>query len=163
MFCAVLEHMSFQELAQALRAAWDVLSPGGLLLVADAANRLSAYDEHTSLLPFFTALPMEVMQPYAAYSPREAFTQAIGDAPAEERELLLTRWGRGVSHHDFELALGRDIHRHIALDGYESAPCDYAPVRIDNALLRAAFDIHQAQAHRAFTRANLNFVIRKPV
>ncbi|WP_057633615.1 class I SAM-dependent methyltransferase [Stenotrophomonas humi] len=162
-FCAVLEHMTYQELTQALRTAWDVLSPGGLLLVADTPNRLSSFDEHTSLLPFFTALPMEVMQSYAAHSPRSGFAEAIAVAPDNERELLLTRWGRGVSYHDFELVLGRDIHQHVVLDGYESAICDYAPLRIDDGLLRAVFDIHRVEAHRAFTRANLNFVLRKPI
>lgn len=159
--CAVLEHMSFDELTTALGTAWNVLKPGGLLVVSDTPNRLAGMDHHTSLLPFFSALPMDVMLAYAARSPREAFRDAIHETPSDRRAEVMTRWGRGISYHDFELAIAPDIHDRIVLDGYEPIITQCCPLRVEDALLRLAFDHFGVRANRAFTRTNLYFAARK--
>lgn len=159
--CAVLEHMHFHELQTALKTAWDVLSPGGLLVVADTPNRFAAFDEHTSLLPFFSALPKEIQKRYAAYSPRKDFVESMKILSGVDADEALTRWGSGISYHDVELALGHSCHDHVVLDGYEPIILSEYPDHIDDILLRVAFHHHKVPAHRAFTRHNLHFALRK--
>ncbi|BBU29412.1 hypothetical protein BTHE68_31460 [Burkholderia sp. THE68] len=160
--CAVLEHMTYAERIEALRASWKALAPGGLLVVADTPNRFNVLEDHTSLMHFYSALPLEIQRDYAQFSPRADFRDSIAKtAPADLSERL-ARWGFGVSYHDFELAIGQDCHDHIVLDGYEEAILARFYDRTDDALLRLAFERYKVPAHRAFTRHNLHFVMRKP-
>lgn len=156
--CAVLEHMTLEELIDALQAAWSVLKPGGLLVVCDTPNRLTTMDAHTSFLPFFSHLPPEVRLRYAVNSPRRDFVEAMASKSHEQ----LTRWGSGISYHDIELALGSGIHQCVALDGFEPVLQDVVSAPFDDSLIQAAFVHHKVPAHRAFTRSCLNFALRKP-
>lgn len=111
-FFASLEHMTVPERLLALRGAWDGLAPGAHLAVTDTPNRLWWYDEHTSWAPFFQWLPDELAVRYASRSPRAGFREQFDPGPAPDRAaakddaiLRLARWGRGVSYHDFEVAL----------------------------------------------------------
>lgn len=160
--CAVLEHMTESERSDSLRTAWDMLNPGGFLLIADTPNRFAVYDDHTSLLPYYSALPASIQAQYAAHSPRADFRNSIATTSAPDMAVTLARWGAGISYHDFELALGPDIHKHIVLDGYEPALVAMYPERMDDALMRIAFKHYSVPAHRAFTRNLLHFVVRKP-
>lgn len=161
-FCAVLEHMTETERSDALRTSWAMLNPGGLLVVADTPNRFAVYDDHTSLLPYYSALPASIQAQYAVHSARADFRNSIAATRQEDMAVTLARWGSGISYHDFELALGKDIHEHIVLDGYEPALLSMYPDKIDDALMRIAFDHYEIPAHRAFTRNLLHFVLRKP-
>jgi SAM-dependent methyltransferase len=161
--CAVLEHMTLTEVIEALRSAWDCLEPGGLLLVADTPNRFSPVDGHTSLLPLFSTLPRELKRHYAAFSPRQGFREAIAALAPEDVEMALTRWGSGISYHEFEVALGPDIHDHVVLDGYEAHIRAISGLTLGDATTRLLFDRFGVKAHRAFTRTNLYFVLRKPL
>ncbi|HEY0660219.1 MAG TPA: class I SAM-dependent methyltransferase [Lysobacter sp.] len=160
--CAVLEHMSYEELITALRTAWNTLAPGGLLVVADTPNRFAIVDHHTSLLPYYSALPYEIMVDYARrFSPRAEFAAALeSDSPDGPRHTVV-RWGRGISYHEFELAIGPEVHDRVILDGYEPLICAATPPTLGDALLRLAFHYHGIAAHRAFTRSNLYFVLQK--
>jgi protein-L-isoaspartate O-methyltransferase len=55
---AVLEHCSFKECIDLLRASWLGLKPGGWMCVIDTPNRFCPIDHHTSFLPFFSTLPI---------------------------------------------------------------------------------------------------------
>ncbi|WP_162067361.1 class I SAM-dependent methyltransferase [Burkholderia sp. THE68] len=160
--CAVLEHMTYAERIEALRASWQALAPGGLLVVADTPNRFNVLEDHTSQMHFYSALPLEIQRDYAQFSPRADFRNSISAAAPADVAETLARWGFGVSYHDFELAIGRDCHEHIVLDGYEQVILTRFPDRTDDALLRLAFERYNVPAHRAFTRHNLHFVMRKP-
>jgi S-adenosylmethionine-dependent methyltransferase len=59
-FFASLEHMTLQERWKALPAAWDLLGPGGRLVIIETPNRLWWHDSHSSDLPFYNWLPDEV-------------------------------------------------------------------------------------------------------
>lgn len=107
-YFASLEHMTYRERLASLRSAWSLLSPGKYLAVCDTPNRLWYYDEHTSLQNFFHWLPDEIAVDYAARTPREKFNVdflSYSDDPTTR----LQRWGRGVSYHDFEIALDVDV------------------------------------------------------
>ena len=104
-FYAVIEHMTLDERLTALRAAWDLLKPGQFLIVVEAPNRLWHTDGHTSYEPFFSWLSDDVAFRYSQYTRREIFNRAFHEH-SEEADILFCRWGRGVSYHDFVLALG---------------------------------------------------------
>lgn len=104
-FFASLEHMTFAERKAAMRRAWELLDPGDLWCVVETPNRLWFRDVHTSFLPFFHWLPDDVAFEYSRMSPRENFRERYRELD-EDSLLHFLRRGRGVSHHDFELAIG---------------------------------------------------------
>lgn len=160
--CAVLEHMTLGERREALQTAWKLLTPGGLMVVTDTPNRFAIFDDHTSLLPYYSALPPDIQREYIRFSPRKDLVTSIERTPESDIAETITRWGSGISYHDFELAIGKEIHNYIVLDGYEASLLSHYPDRMDDALLRMAFKHHEVPAHQAFTRHNLHFVLRKP-
>lgn len=76
--------------------------------------------------------------------------------------MLLTRWGAGISFHELEIALGPDIHSWVVLDGYEPQIQAISSLTLGDSITRLIFDQFDVSAHRAFTRTNLYFVLRKP-
>lgn len=105
LFYASLEHMTHLERIDAMRSTWDMLRPGALWCVADTPNRLWAFDQHTSRLPFFLWLPNDLAFAYSSRSPRVGFRELYRESD-EAAELHFLRRGRGVSYHEFDLALG---------------------------------------------------------
>lgn len=162
---AVLEHTTFEECIDILSNAWAVLSPGGWLCVADTPNRLCPFDHHTAILPFFHMLPPEVRLAYAPQSPRTEFASAFAPGPQRERgELLgnLTRWGCGISYHEFELAVGKDVHKHIVAHGYEDEIVNLIGVLPEDTLCELLLSMFAKHVHRAFSRRAFHFILRKP-
>ncbi|AEI65684.1 class I SAM-dependent methyltransferase [Corallococcus macrosporus] len=157
---AVLEHQTPAERLDTLRTGWELLRPGGLMVVVDTPNRLVYFDAHTSLMPFFHLLPPELGWPYASRSPRENFRDTMAQVSAESAPMMLTRWGLGVSHHEFEVALG-DIEPFLVGTGFEPEILDMFPVTLDEEVLRLYVEKSGARVPAAFTRNTLNFVLRK--
>lgn len=120
-FYASLEHMTIAERLRSLEHAWRLLPRGGICWVIETPNRLWFWDSHTSLLPFFHWLPDEVATRYARFSPRNSFASQFVTAP-DNPELLLARRGRGVSFHEFELAIApaQRLHVHGSLASFRS-------------------------------------------
>ncbi|AKQ67900.1 hypothetical protein A176_004812 [Myxococcus hansupus] len=160
MLYAVLEHQTPAERLETLRTGWKLLRPGGLLVVVDTPNRLTYFDAHTSLMPFFHFLPPELGWPYASRSPREDFRNAMGKVSAEKAPMLLTRWGIGASHHELELALG-ELDPLLVGTGFEPEILEMFPVTLDEELLHIYVERSGAPVPLAFTRNTLNFVLRK--
>lgn len=102
-FFASLEHMTFNERIVSLSKAWDSLNKNGLIIVIETPNRLFHFDDHTSLLPFYNWLPHETAVEYCKYSKRQAFKKHI--EKNDDKIGALIRFGRGISYHDFELAI----------------------------------------------------------
>ena len=103
-FYAALEHMTIKERISAMKATWQILSPGSLWCVIETPNRLWYYDSHTSLLPFYMWLPDELAFEYSRFSPRDNFREIYREYTGESKLQFLRR-GRGVSFHEFELAM----------------------------------------------------------
>jgi len=164
LYYAVLEHQTFEERIESIRTCWDLLRPGGLFVVTDTPNRLTYCDFHTSFLPFYHVLPHEVATAYAKFSPRADFAADIhaalkkSDAIAQEQ---LIRWGRGVSYHDFELAIG-DTRPLVVGDGFDPEILPIKPVIIEERILYTYWLERQVPAPVGFCRASLDLVLRKP-
>jgi len=105
LFYATLEHMTIDERLTVLANTWDMLKPGGFLCVAETPNRLWMVDSHTSSLPFFHWLPDELALKYAKYSPEKGLRE-ISQMDTPDTLLNFLRRGRGVSFHEFHLAIG---------------------------------------------------------
>ncbi len=104
-FYASLEHMTTTERILSIKYAWEMLETGGLLSVAETPNRLWLTDSHTSFLPFFHWLPDDLALLYAKHSPRKEINN-IPDEFNLDNCTNLTRKGRGISYHEFHLAIG---------------------------------------------------------
>jgi S-adenosylmethionine-dependent methyltransferase len=115
LFFASLEHMTLDERVRSLQAAWGLLRSRDLLVVVEAPNRLWWYDSHTAMAPFFHWLPDDLAVRYAPRTPRQLFRRFDPGPDAFER---LARWGRGVSYHDFEVALDIPAER-LPVAGYQ--------------------------------------------
>jgi 2-polyprenyl-3-methyl-5-hydroxy-6-metoxy-1,4-benzoquinol methylase len=114
-FVATVEHMLRGERIRAIRGTWEMLAPGGLWCLADTPNRLWCFDGHTSWLPFYHWLPDDLALAYSRYSSREPFASSYGNAmpdaaepgtPSDSDMESFLRHGRGVSYHEFALAMG---------------------------------------------------------
>jgi S-adenosylmethionine-dependent methyltransferase len=167
-FFAALEHMRFEEREIAMRNTWSMLRPGGLWVVVETPNRLHYFDDHSSQLPFYHWLPDEVAWEYGSRSPRAVFGNLLESEPrGSQTSLVLQRFGRGISYHDFELALGpldeldivsslgrytrtlrwlRRVQRFTTLKGRHQALLSQVAPQLDP----------------AFLEPWLNFIIRKP-
>lgn len=162
---ATLEHMTLEEALGVLSLSWEVIRPGGVIIVADTPNRFSPFDHHTSFLPLFSQLPREVQIRYADRSPRALFRDAMRAAWAigeEQAKETLLRLGNGISFHEFELALGDSIHDRIVLTGHEKPMTRLFPIGPQERLLAELFAELGLSVSPAFTRPNMNLVIRKP-
>jgi S-adenosylmethionine-dependent methyltransferase len=104
-FFASLEHMTLEERLTAIGDAWAMLSAGGLLVVVETPNRLWFDDQHTARLPFYHWLPNELAYRYSKLSAREGFNDLYRTYDEASKQHFLRR-GRGVSYHEFDLAIG---------------------------------------------------------
>jgi protein-L-isoaspartate O-methyltransferase len=165
---AVLEHMTWPEMRATVGAAWDKLRPGGVMVVCETPNRLALYDYHTSWIPFFQQLPPELQREYAERSTREGYRESIRSSQhlgRDEFDLFMTRWGHGISYHEFELLFSEEFHKWIVADGYEEEILPIAPRYAEDDILEFAFSRRTGLEHisPAFRRWYLYFIARKPL
>ena len=161
---AVLEHQKHLERLATLRTCWDLLRPGGILVIGDTPNRLTWHDFHTSLLPFFNMLPSELALDYAVHSPRKDFRDAIAAARSrsdDDAHNTLARLGRGISYHEFELVFGH-IEAFIVGDGFDPEPLSYFGVSLETRLLYTYVKRKRLRIPSAFLRDTIEIILRKP-
>uniref|UniRef100_UPI0040562D11 class I SAM-dependent methyltransferase n=1 Tax=Candidatus Electronema sp. TaxID=2698783 RepID=UPI0040562D11 len=161
---AVLEHQTIRERHETLKLCWELLKLGGLLVVTETPNLLHYTDLHTSELPFLHLLPSELYARYADRSPREGFGKGFANFAAisvEELDTAIMRWGRGVSFHDFELAIGKQHGRYLVASGFEPEMLSWFDVTLDEELLRHYFLFAHVDAPLGFSRVVLNLIYKK--
>lgn len=167
LFFAVLEHQTLDERIESLRQAWDILRPGGVIIVIETPSRLTYMDHHTTRLPFYSMLPMDVALRYVEHSSRADFVGSMVQARSEPlavQEELMIRWGRGISYHEFDLAFppGGPRPYTIIADGYEREMTDLFPVTFDERLLQGFVALNGfTNIHPAFLRHTLCLILRK--
>lgn len=161
---AVLEHQTVAERHDTLKTCWNLLADHGIMAVIDTPNILHYFDLHTSKLPFLHLLPTRLYARYAANSPRSSFVKSFSNQEQRtnsQLDLEIARWGRGVSYHDFEIALGPEYKDFIVAEGFEPEILDWFSCTIEEEILRwyvkhKAFDIPFG-----FTRCVLNLIFKK--
>jgi SAM-dependent methyltransferase len=155
---AVLEHMTIDERLTVLATAREVLAPGGSIAVFESPNRLLWWDHHTSQLPFFGMLDEQLALAYAHRSERADFAAGLSAAGADA-PLTLARWGRGVSQHEFELALG-PLDGVIVAGGYEPELLPTRHVHREELYLARFCSTLPQPPSPAFSRYWLDLVLR---
>jgi 2-polyprenyl-3-methyl-5-hydroxy-6-metoxy-1,4-benzoquinol methylase len=163
---AVLEHCTPHECLEMLQTSWELLHPGGLLVVIETPNRLAYMDSHTSQLPFFHLLPGEIALRYYKNSPRSEFVSGVerSFSVSEEEGLLeLIRLGKGVSYHEFQIALREpELNKLLIGDGYEKEMVEWFPVSLEERLLQTFFLNTDLRIPIGFARKTLNLIFCKP-
>jgi S-adenosylmethionine-dependent methyltransferase len=159
--------MTHSERMESMRATWQLLPPGALWCLIETPNRLWFFDDHTSRLPFFNWLPDDLAFAYSRFSPREPFRSSYRSISPQHMESFL-RHGRGVSFHEFDLALGEsstlDVVSSLALwsrprgaFGLRELARRYKrPFRLQRALASFRPDLHLG-----FFQPYLDLIIRK--
>uniref|UniRef100_A0A7C3J6T3 Class I SAM-dependent methyltransferase n=1 Tax=candidate division WOR-3 bacterium TaxID=2052148 RepID=A0A7C3J6T3_UNCW3 len=109
-FYASLEHMLYEERIESIKKYFSILSNGSFLIVVETPNRLWYFDEHTSLLPFFNWLPDRLAFDYTKFSERSNFRELYKEF-SDEKFLHFLRRGRGLSFHEFEIALNSKVEK----------------------------------------------------
>lgn len=163
-FVGVIEHMNFSVMEDVLTAAYELLHPGGVIIIADTPNRLSPADYHSSWTPFFQWLPPEIRERYWRYSPREGYVSDLAQYEQTQPDKLGERiqgWGIGVSYHDFEIMFGMDVHSRIIADGWDKDVEPLANYFGDDGILLSVWDHRQIKAHKGFCRSWLYLIIQK--
>lgn len=155
---AVVEHLTIHERKTLLceLARQLQLRGNGILLVAEAPNRLSYFDAHSSQLHFFDLLPEELAVEYYRKSPRTDFVTAIETSSAKLD--ALRRFGRGVSYHEFDLWLPERWSDRISVDGYSRFLISDNPFSRHEALLSSYFFNHNLPISRCFSRYWIEFI-----
>lgn len=164
---AVLEHCTTVECLETIQTGWDLLRPGGHLVVIETPNRLGYMDVHTTFLPFFHMLPGPIALRYYRYAQRQRVIKTLDAAlhiSEQEGELARIRLGTGISFHDFQIALGiEDLGTVLAADGYEPEMLEWFPITLEERLLQTFFLARDVSAPIGFARFVLNVILRKPV
>jgi 2-polyprenyl-3-methyl-5-hydroxy-6-metoxy-1,4-benzoquinol methylase len=155
---AVLEHMLLAERLAVLDLAWRLLRPGGIMVVYDTPNRLHPFDMHSFRLPFFNWLPDDLALLYAAHSPRADFPQTLQQA-ADPMQTLY-RLGRGVSYHEFDLAIGL-TEMQVIQDGYSNLLTHRAVNSGFEGMVAEALRQHAPHVSPCFSREFLEFITKK--
>jgi len=106
-FSASIEHMTYQERIQSIKAAFEMIGENQYIVLTDIPNRLWHTDTHTSLEPFYNWLPDSLAIDYAQFTKRDYFKESFCEKDCDYNTQL-SRWGRGVSYHEFEVALGQE-------------------------------------------------------
>ena len=104
-FFASMEHMTHRERVQAIQTAYELIRDNGIVSVVECPNRLWFKDTHTSFTPFFHWLSDECAMDYAKFTPRESHVSDFKNN-TDSSPLEFARLGRGVSFHEFVIALG---------------------------------------------------------
>jgi S-adenosylmethionine-dependent methyltransferase len=161
-FYASLEHMVHEERLTAIADTWAMLRPGDMWCLIETPNRLWHTDTHTADLPFFYWLPDELAIKYARFSPRTNFSECY-DEGTEERRLHFHRRGRGVSFHEFDVALG-GAHA-FEVVSYKTEFLATRGWLVKDALSERYISLLSEIAphvHRAFLQEYLDVLLRRP-
>ena len=164
---AVLEHCTTMECLETIKTGWDLLRPGGHLVVIETPNRFGYMDVHTTFLPFFHMLPSSIALRYYHRVQRQGVTKTLDAAirvSEHEAELTLIRLGTGISYHDFQIALDiEDLGSILAADGYEPEMQAWFPITLEERLLQTFFLARDIPVPIGFARFVLNVILRKPI
>jgi S-adenosylmethionine-dependent methyltransferase len=160
-FFACLEHMTIAERLSSLRDAWEMLPTDGLLAVMETPNRLWYFDGHTSMLPFFHWLPNELAFAYSKFSSRENFRELYDEYNAASKEHFLRR-GRGVSFHEFDIAIGQAKNLKVisSLSAFEGIRYKLKKSRLERQYKSILMSIYP-NIHEGFFDKSLYLIIEK--
>ncbi len=155
---AVLEHLRMDERLPVLETMWSTLRSRGIMVIYDTPNRLYAYDIHSFRLPFFNWLPDDLALLYASRTPRTELLGTLAQATLPKEALY--RIGRGVSYHEFDLAIGLSEFEVIA-DGYSNLLTHRSISDCFEGMLLHFFERYCPHVPPGFSKQYLEMVLQK--
>uniref|UniRef100_A0A9E7ZNK5 Methyltransferase domain-containing protein n=1 Tax=Bosea sp. NBC_00436 TaxID=2969620 RepID=A0A9E7ZNK5_9HYPH len=164
---AVLEHMYVSERIETLKRSWSKLSSGGMIIICETPNRLSYIDAHTFSQPFANMLPPDLSRMWADKCVSDAVRNELKAVPPDDYLALRDRFIRighsGPSYHEFELALGEQVHDCIVSGEFDpEIDAINLPYRLEHNLLAQELAARAPHVHRAFAMPFLYMALRKP-
>ncbi|MGA2253742.1 MAG: class I SAM-dependent methyltransferase [Thermoguttaceae bacterium] len=162
---AVMEHLTIGERIMLLAALWQALPVGGAIGIYETPNRLNFFDWHSSCEPFMDWLPPKLACLYWGKKHYEHFSDNLPFAVEDlsqynvENEAALYRHGRGVSYHEFDLAIGLDKFKVVA-DFSTTIERDLSHKRNDYTDVLASI-LAKANVPRGFASPSLDLVLQK--
>ena len=165
---ALLEHLLVPERLALLSDVWSRMAERCLLVIHETPNRFSVVAWHPPDLDFVHVLPDDLALVYYRRSKRprgDTVEKPTYRRRTEEEIRWLYRWGRGVSYHEFELAVGLESIS-VVNDGYSPS---LAPHRDRHYGHDEAFEtglasrLHRVSPSvpRGFARPSLDLVLAK--
>jgi S-adenosylmethionine-dependent methyltransferase len=153
--------MTVAERLKSLRVVWEMLPAGGLLVIVETPNRLWYRDTHTAMLPYFHWLPDELAFAYSRFSPRRNFQELYRDFDEASKDHFLRR-GRGVSFHEFEIAIKPVPRLNVvsSLSTFQGVRYKLKRSKRDRKYKSLIADI-RPDIHEGFFDENLDLIIRK--
>lgn len=164
---AVLEHMYVEERIEVLRRSWNKLPPGGIIIVCETPNRLSYFDAHTYRQPFMSMLPPELAQMWGDSCVNHVTRSQIGTETDHDymslREKFVRMGQSGPSYHEFEIAIGPDVHQHVisSVDDPEFAVFNQE-YKLEQGLLMEAMSARAKHVNPVFSLPILYLILQKP-
>lgn len=167
---AMLEHLLIPERLNLLKLCRSIMRrDGSMLATFETPNRFAPFDWHSSKLPFADVLPDELTYRYARkLSPRRDHPAFRHGEFSEAAREAMYRFGRGVSWHEFELAIGFE-RLQVVLDGYSPRSIkqtgsqnvrDFALNEPYETALAAIFSTLKPPIPRGFCRPSLELLLR---
>ncbi|MBV8978790.1 MAG: class I SAM-dependent methyltransferase [Alphaproteobacteria bacterium] len=160
---AMLEHLLVPERLHLLSLCRDIMArDGAILAVFETPNRFAPFDWHSSKLSFLDILPDELAFEYARRN------SARGDHPARRHGSVendyqqLYRFGRGVSWHEFDIAIGMGSLE-VLLDGYSPKSLGQKSYHPEPAFEDALADIFarlEPPVPKGFCRPSLELLLK---
>ena len=74
----------------------------------------------------------------------------------------MTRWGAGISYHEFELAISPEFSRYIIADGWEPEINAAINILPEDLYVELALKTFAPEVSRAFARRTFYFIAQKP-
>ena len=106
---------------------------GGLLTVIETPNRLWYFDGHTSMMPFYHWLSDDIAYQYSKFSKRQNFNDLYNDFSDKDSVLHFLRRGRGLSFHEFDLAISNSENLNVisSLSSFQGIRYDMRMTALD--------------------------------
>jgi len=149
-----------------MRRAWHKLPTGGIFVVCETPNRLCYFDPHTFRQPFINLLPPNLAHLWVQHCTNDAIRDELARIPASDfmamREKMVRIGHNGLSFHEFELALGPDVHQHVISGANDPEVAEFnRPYGLEQDLLRLYLRQRAPQVHESFAMPILYLVLRK--
>jgi 2-polyprenyl-3-methyl-5-hydroxy-6-metoxy-1,4-benzoquinol methylase len=156
---AVLEHMKEKERLTTLREIWKKMGEDNYLFVGNTPNRLAYYDLHTHEHSFLFTLPditcLEYLKLDKNIRYAREYIKQFEEEGMEAFSLKRARRGMGISFHDFQIALGKNLNDYVICGDFSK------PWKFYDALLAAYFINYEIEVPICFAMRDMYFLLKK--
>lgn len=164
---AVVEHLTEAEQRDYLKAFWDKMRPGQILVILETPNYLALNDSHTFGIPFAHTIPDEFYLDWVkSQNSQLRFREGILESAknSDIGEVLINRRRLGLAFNPLilEFILEIDLNEVVIQDGFAQSMLDWFPLNSDDISVLRCFAEHELRYPIGFSRSVLSLALRKP-